>query len=560
MIPLRLTPYSLLLLLLTLPYLGTAQALMDGNQSEWSATTLIADEPGDVSGSELDIQRVHVTDDEDFVYFMVELDREINLDEEQDLTLYIDADLNADTGFFTQGIGTELTYFFAERFGFSEVDGTVNHDDLDLFIAPTVSSTWYEFALSKDSPGLDLTESTQLRCVITNGGGSSDRVGPFDYTMQGIPAPDLEFSFDRVPTADFRIVSYNVKFDGWFEPQTEDDQRNLIKALQPDIIAFQEIYDHSIQEIEQSLDEILPSQSGWNTIHNWSDVFVYTTHEVIGTESVDGNEVSLLKVNGEPLLIVNVHLPCCENDQGRQEEIDRILSLLRDRNTNGNLTFDFDQSTPTIITGDFNLVGDSQQYESLLSGDIIFNSTFGPDVMLDSDGSGLTDANLLQPHLPSNHTWYNQFSSFAPGKLDLFFYTDTSLSLENGFVMNSEGLANSILQEYNLSRQSTHNASDHIPIVGDFKFEVTVSTSNIMDDEIRIHPNPASQSITISLVNTEEVHSLNLYDLQGRQLDVPVTRDQQSVSIDISQLAAGLYSLKVITENQFITKSVVVQE
>jgi len=542
----------------SLTNLGISQAIIDGTRSEWSNATLIVDDAGDVSGNQLDLLNVHMTDDKDFLYIMVETNREWNLDEDEELTLYIDADNNPNTGFSTQGLGTELTYYFSERFGFSELAGTVNHAGLDLFIAPTVSSQWYEFALSKDSPSLNLNQSSIIRCVIDNG-NSNDQIGPFDYTMQSNQTSNLDFSFDKVSAADFRIVSYNVKFDGWFESETEDDQRNLIESLNPDIIAFQEIYDHSTSEIENSLDQILPSSTGWNAIHNWSDVYVFTTHAVIGTDAIDGNEISLLDIDGKPLIVVNVHFPCCDNDQDRQQEIDRLLSVIRDRNTNGTLSFDFDQDTPLIIAGDYNLVGDGQQYKSLITGDIVFNSTFGPDVVLDGDGSGLTDANLLQPHLPSNHTWYNQFSSFAPGKLDLFIYSDYSLSLENGFVMNTAGISNLILQDYNLTSQSTVRASDHMPIVADFKFKVTVDTEEFAKSEITIMPNPARDYLTIDLGGLEQVASLSMLDMNGKYLINNSQPNQRFINIDVSLLLNGYYIIQVITQNQTVIKPIVVQ-
>ncbi len=537
----------------------TSQAIIDGLQTDWEIGTVIVNDEGDVSSNQMDILTLNMTDDTDFLYFRLETDREWNLDEQQDLTLYLDSDNNPGTGLSIQGIGAELTYFFAERYGLSELDGSVNHDDLDLYIAPTTSSNWYEFALSKNSPGLDLRQSQVIRCYIDNGSNSSDHIGPIEYTMQNNQRTELEYSFDKVSAADFRIVSYNVKFDGWFESETQDDQRQIIQALNPDIIAFQEIYDHSSQEIEQSLDQILPSPTGWNTIHHWSDVHLFTTHDVIGTDAIDGNEISLLQVNGEPLIVVNVHFPCCDKDQERQEEVDRLLSVLRDRNTNGTLSFDFDQDTPLIITGDYNLVGDSQQYISLLTGDILFNSTFGSDASLDSDGSGLSDANLLHPHLPSNHTWYNPFSSFAPGKLDLFLYSDTSLNLENGYVMNTAGLSDALLQEHNLSHQSTTRASDHLPIVADFKFNTTVSVDPVVSEQIKVIPSPVTDLMTIDLDAFTQVESVTVIDLHGRHLIHRTHPHPQDVNIDVSHLQDGYYLIRVITKQRWITQPFIIQ-
>ena len=110
------------------------------------------------------------------------------------------------------------------------------------------------------------------------------------------------------------------------------------------------------------------------------------------SESVDGNAAFYLDVDGQDVVLINCHLPCCENNFDRQEEVDIIMEYIRELKA-GNGNYNVPEGTPIIIAGDMNFVGDSHQPYTFRTGDIFSNSSFGPDFNPDWDETELKDAN-----------------------------------------------------------------------------------------------------------------------------------------------------------------------
>ena len=88
------------------------------------------------------------------------------------------------------------------------------------------------------------------------------------------------------------------------------------------------------------------------------------------------------------MLCINAHMPCCDNDDGRQWESDAVVAFVRDAYLpGGTLTLNVD--VPVLICGDLNMVGLAQQVETLVTGDIVHNDWYGDDASPDPDGTDL---------------------------------------------------------------------------------------------------------------------------------------------------------------------------
>jgi uncharacterized protein YqgV (UPF0045/DUF77 family) len=77
-----------------------------------------------------------------------------------------------------------------------------------------------------------------------------------------------------------------------------------------------------------------------------------------------------------------------------------------------------------------------------------------------------------------------------------------------------------------------------------FKFAATCATASVSDNEllnISMYPNPASSSLNISAPNT--IKSAAIYNILGKQV-MSLNINKNSKSIDISNLASGIYFLK----------------
>ena len=55
---------------------------------------------------------------------------------------------------------------------------------------------------------------------------------------------------------------------------------------------------------------------------------------------------------------------------------------------------------------------------------------------------------------------------------------------------------------------------------------------------------------------TEEINSMQLFDLQGRKLNVPI--DIKNKTIDGTSLAEGKYLLQIETKQSILTKEIII--
>ena len=101
--------------------------LVDENMSDWNDIPKYAQESmGDFGNGELDIKSVKIYDDDRFIYFLLELNSEILLQQFNDLSLFIDTDNNSNTGVELEGIGYELQFSFGDREGVAYLDGVTS--------------------------------------------------------------------------------------------------------------------------------------------------------------------------------------------------------------------------------------------------------------------------------------------------------------------------------------------------------------------------------------------------------------------------------------------------
>ena len=133
-------------------------------------------------------------------------------------------------------------------------------------------------------------------------------------------------------------------------------------------------------------------------------------------------------------------------------------------------------NTPIILLGDMNAVPNAslQALETLLSGDIADEDTYGPDFKIDWDGTDLTDVEPSHNGLGREHyTWRNDNMPFPPSALDRILFTDSVMSVRQSFVLNTMTLSPDELTSLDLEKTDAlyggdPNYYDHLPLVVDF--------------------------------------------------------------------------------------------
>jgi hypothetical protein len=87
------------------------------------------------------------------------------------------------------------------------------------------------------------------------------------------------------------------------------------------------------------------------------------------------------------------------------------------------------------------------------------------------------------------------------------------------------------------------------PIVGT-GFQLGIHDGQVPEVKWSIHPNPATDKITIHLTETnKKAAQYNIVDVQGKLMLSGKTADHQD--IDIQRLSPGIYFIKLYTESGF---------
>ena len=462
---------------------------IDGQFHDWDNVEIAySDMEGD--GMSADFGDVKITYDMEFLFIYFNFHNgEYLMQDGNAFHLYIDADNNASTGLDFHGIGAELDWTFGQREGVFYINGgseIIWQNDLTLRIGPTITSTEFEIAISRESDVLTLNESQVLaegKIVIAEAPPNSDTVPNEDggiYFSIGedtVPLPD-PIPLERKHEDDIRIVTYNTWNDGFLDEERQPHFKRIIQALDPDVIALQEHWDWD--EIDDIIQSWFPDEP-WHASWTHRDMVVLSRFSIIDDASLisSGRTMGALldteEELGKNLLIVNSHLSCCASNEDRQQQVDEFLSVWREWISNENGPFNLEDETPFVHVGDFNFVGYRQQVETIRIGDIVDENEYGEDFLPDWDNTAVVDLFSRHTHKRMGYTWRSDGSSFNPGKLDYIFYSDATIDTGRHFTLNTLAMEEATLMEYGLEWDDTQEASDHLPRV----FDITLNDLDI---------------------------------------------------------------------------------
>ena len=553
--------FACIKLLIIIPFLSSLlisghPICIDGLFNDWNdVPTAYQDIEND--HIDADYSTLKITYDSDFLFIYINFhDNEFLMQNWNDFHLYIDADNDQSTGTFINGIGAELVWAFGSRSGYKYVNGQeteVYQNDLTLRIAPTITSSEFEIAIARGSSSFTINNSQELiqgKIVLSElkeseGGGDyiPNELGGvlFSIGEDFVMGPE-PITLERLNESDLRVVSYNTLNEGILDNDRRDHFKRILQTIDPDIIALQEHSDWN--EIYDIIQSWFP-QNQWYASWTYRDLVILSRFEIIHDANIissDRTMAALLDTEdelGRNLLIFNSHLSCCDNDEGRQQQVDEFSGLWRNWIKEESGPFELEEGTPFIHLGDFNYVGFSQQVETIKNGDIINESDYGSDFLPDWDSTGIVDLFSRQTHKRMGYTWRKDGSSFNPGKLDYIFYSDASIDTGKHYILNTLAMDQATLDNYNLQFDDTQEASDHLPLVFDIvvSSNVGVKDNDVLPTLIKIYPNypnPFNPITTIQYyISKDELVKINIYDIVGRNIKSLFTERQ----------AAGKHSL-----------------
>ncbi len=448
--------------------------VLDGSFDDWSGLAPVWTDPsGDQGQSGIDLGRLWLADDAVNFYLRFEVGPELLLNGGNSLSLAFDTDADATTGQPRNGIGADLVWRPGRKSGtfcFGSMQTEVKWDDCGFVGLPTLSDRAFEVAFRRDA------RPDGIHPLFPNVAGTTIRVLLYDAAFAGDLLPNagqiLSYALDQgsaiteepLPLArqhptDLRIITWNVLSDGPWDGTLQPRFQRQIQATTPDLLSFQEIYHHSPEATRQLIASWLPGT--WYAAGN-NDCITVSRYPVLGSWPLDGNLAVYLDTEealGKRTLLINAHLPCCANDAGRQDEVDRILSFIRDARTPGG-SLDLPVGTVMLLMGDTNFVGSSDQRRSLLTGDIRDNTTFGPDFAPDWNGGPLTDLVSRHTEARVSYTWLEAGSAFWPGRIDYFVYNSSAMSPASHYVLDPSEMSADSLAAHGLQAGDA-GASDH---------------------------------------------------------------------------------------------------
>jgi hypothetical protein len=468
------------------------QIAMDGGFDDWTDIAGWTDPTGP-EGS-VDLLEMKATHDAEYLYVYLRLGADIDLTDvlyPHNLFLLIDADMDAATGFTPRpGFGSELGIDFNGLFAYYDVvpATTVNFSEIGFHPAPTVTSSEFEIALQRDAvpDGVHpLFPQDTIRLLLreTNGGDFLPNAGiDFVYAFNDSETPPTEpIGLNRPSLPVVRSCAYNVLGNGLVNGNRQPRFERIVKAIDADVYLFSECGNTSATQVKDLLDDWLPTGTaeGWHT-HKDGDLVTAALWPLLETWNEVTKQAPVLVdvplALGGPMLFINSHLSCCANDAGRQDQVDEMMAWIRDETAPGGAVA---QGTPIVYAGDLNLVGYAQQLETLLSGDIVQTNAYGVGALPDWDGTAWADALPRQTHDPFSYTWRDDGNgNYPPGRLDFLLYSDAVLSLEQGYILRSEGLPADVLNESGMLANDTGGASDHFPVVCDLMADSVASVDS----------------------------------------------------------------------------------
>jgi len=483
-----------LALLLAAPGFGRSiEAIPDGLFDEWAGARLVERDPaGDGVVDGLDLGRLWIGDDGAALFLRLEIGRETILQNPpngvigNDLRLYLDLDRKKSTGLPIESLGAELEVRFGLRAvirydAAGKAENIVPGTGLVMGL-PTHSADEFEIrielpeSMRADRAGSALrAKRKRIKLVLRDNAEGGDRLpngGAIKYKLvkQAVAAPQ-PIEFERSAETSIRILSMNVENS---TPVARSDvYRRLLEAIRPDIVAFQELVDWTPEQTRSFVESVLTPNGGvsWDVRQQFDTVTV-SSFPIVDWAPIDGNLVTRIELPAaRNLVLFNMHPPCCDNEDGRDEEFDNLAAAWRDL-LEGNFSFAIAPGDAAVFAGDYNLVGFRRQLESVRDG-VFTDPALGPNFAPGRAEGSLLDPPLRHSHRRMAYTWRSPESSFAPGRLDLVLFTGDALALEKGFVVDSASIPNQARRKLGLKRLDSALASDHLALVVDFSVRPT---------------------------------------------------------------------------------------
>lgn len=329
-----------------------------------------------------------------------------------------------------------------------------------------------------------------------------DEVEPFDVELVRYRSSEeadeaeagVEQSVDplaRLSTTRLRILEWNVSHRTL--ATREDHIVRILAALSPDLLLLNEVSDaFSPDDVHRVLERagIQDATGAAQVVYGLGG----GDERAVVAGRVPLSELSVLTDLPFPLLDVSRFLPpdrdprelTAQVEQGIQAagaaatvQGRRLMLVSLGLASRGQRPFEIEEyvrriQASTIASAMSRARSESSFDGIVVAGDLNLVVSELPVITLasrpDPGGKPLSVINPLQLDGRSNATWANPDVRFAAGRLDFMLHSAETLSLDRAFVFDSHDLSPRWLQHHGLSEEISSEASDHFPIVADFRW------------------------------------------------------------------------------------------
>lgn len=356
--------------------------------------------------------------------------------------------------------------------------------------------------------------------------------------------------------AHVRVMTHNVlnQFPAGTAAQTAAHER-LLRAIQPDIISYQEVDPGTTALMRSELERILggtwtvreglisfPTQSNVNVLASrWPQSMNRT--DTVPASSTRGVVIGLVDlpdgIHDRDFYVMGVHFKCCSGtaeDAARQQHADAVAAWMGDARTPGG-RINLPPGTPMLLVGDVNFIptGSPGPRQTLLEGTIQDTVTYGPPIKGDWDGTDNTEALPLDVFTMDPDT-YSSGSTAPSSRLDRFFHTDSAATIVQGMVVNTLTMPSAVRTALGLQSGDTAAGSDHLPVFVDYAVGGAGDSVPLYGDVFvtEFMPDP-------TLVPDADGEWLELYNRTGAPVDLDgwVLRDS-GTNLHVIRRAGGL--------------------
>lgn len=513
-------------------YSHCGKIIIDGDYDDWDSVPSIQDSINDANGG-IDLLEMKLSQDDNYIFIYLKFNSEFNLQENNSINLYIDCDNNSNTGEKFREIGADLIWKFGDRQATFYKDNNTfyfKHSILDLCGLPSVTSKEFELSLSKNClyNNQKVFTSDKIKLALSTGVNNDifPDIGIDNVTFlftQCDQTPLIPIEIEKEKSEFLRLSCWNVLQDNLSNSSLTNIFQRIIKTYQPDIQGFEELYNTSENFVQNFINLSFPGQTWYVKKQQNTDVVLCSRYPILQSLPINGNAAFLVDLKekyGKKALIIVAHLPASQENTQRLSEIQNIIDFIT-LVKSGKSSLILEKNSPIFIIGDMNLVGFSEQLKLLLSG--ITNGTG----TIDWDSTSFLESNPRLTEAPFCYTWTKSYSYYWPGKLDYIIYSDFSASLKKSFTINTSKMSYSNIAKYNLNKDDSQNAADHLPIISDFEI---LNQNNVPAKENQKDVYFARNTSEL-LNNTEYDYNLSLYDILSNRILEQKFVSQSSISL-----------------------------